>query len=198
VKEFAFWAKIGLFFLAVALLFGGGRLGLPFLTALGWLVFSGLAVFTGVEVIVTREASFFRRRSGHVTGRDTYSGCAAQLWGAMFVLFGLGLSLGSLAAMLAPEQTLGLIDRALDEAWGWGILIAVLGSFTYLYGLARVLAGGAEPSRKRGIRHLGYRLFGAAVLLAGLGLVGIGLVLVVFPDAVHAFLGQWFPALESR
>jgi hypothetical protein len=186
LKDLAFWIKIGLFFLAVALLFAGERLDLGFLTALGWLVFGILAVFAGAEVIVTREASFSIQRGETVVDTESYSGCAAQLWGGMFVLFGLALALGSLAALAAPERAMDLADRALDEPWGWGILIVVFGTFTAMYGLTRALAGAARvsPGGNRGFRQTVHRIMGFIVLLAGLGLVGIGLALIVFPETV--------------
>jgi hypothetical protein len=132
-----------------------------------------------------------------VIGSESYSGCAAQLWGAIFVLFGLGLVLGAVAALIMPEQARALLDQALEQPWGWGGLLVIVGFLAAMYGLARVLAGGATSVRGVGeaVRHVGYRAFGAACLLTGAGLIALGLMLIVSPERLSAFLQQWFPFL---
>lgn len=197
MKSFPFWPKIVLFGLACLLIFAGMQLPLPFLTLLGWLVFGILGLFLGLEVIVTRQASFYRRHADQVVGSESYSGCAAQLWGGMFVLFGLGLVLGALAALIRPQQARAVLDQALEQPWGWGILIAGLGVFVAMYGLARLLAGGAMTVRGVGqaVRHVGYRAFGVACLLIGAGLMALGLMLITSPERLSAILQQWIPLL---
>lgn len=197
MKQFPFWFKIAMVFLAVLLLFAAERLHLPALAPLGWVVFGVLALLVGLEVIVTREASFSRRRADHVVGSELYSGCAAQLWGLMFVLFGLGLALGALAALVRPQQAQAILDQALEEPWGWGILIASLGVFVTLYGLARLLAGGAATVYGfwQRVRYVGYQVQGGVYLLIGVGLVTLGLMLITSPELLTAFIQQWAPLL---
>lgn len=191
------WLKIALFALACLLLFAGEQLSLPFLALFGWMVFGVLALLLGLEVIVTREVSFYRYRADHVVGSESYSGCAAQLWGSLFVLFGLGLVLGALAALLEPQQAQAVLDQAFEQPWGWGILIAGLGMLLATYGLTRLLAGGATTVRgvALAIRHVGYRVFGAVCLLLGAGLMALGLILIISPESLSAFLQQQFPLL---
>jgi hypothetical protein len=197
MKQFPLWFKIAMFFLAVLLIFAAERLPLPALTPLGWVVFGVLALLVGLEVIVTQETSFFRLWDDYVVGSEVYSGCAAQLWGLMFVLFGLGLALGALAALVRPQQAQAVLDQALEEPWGWGILIGGLGVFVTLYSLARLLAGGAATVYGfwQRVRHVGYQVLGGVYLLISAGLVALGLMLISSPEILNAFIHQWAPLL---
>jgi hypothetical protein len=195
MKQFLFWLEIALFALACLFFFAGERFDLPPLLFLGVISLGGLGLVVGVEVIVKREASFNIRRANHVIGSENYSGCAAQLWGFMFVLFGLGLVLGALAGLFQPQQALAIVDQAFATPLGWGILSTVLGIFTATYGLTRLLAGGAIAARNLlgHARDMGYRLFGILCILIGGGLVVLGLTLIFSPEKLTTFLRQWIP-----
>jgi hypothetical protein len=193
MEQFLFWLKIGLFALACILMFAGERFHLPALIFLGTMSLGILSLFLGVEVIIKREASFRTRRAESVIGSESYSGCAAQVWGFMFILFGLGLALGALAGLIQPQQARTALERALETPLGWGILSAILGVFIFLYGLARILAGGAAISKNAwsGLRDAGYRMFGGLCLLFGGGLIGLGLILITSPETIIEYLQHW-------
>jgi len=195
MKQFLFWLEIALFALACLFFFAGERFDLPSLLFLGVMSLGGLGLVLGVEVIVKRQASFSIRRADHVIGSESYSGCAAQLWGLMFVLFGLGFILGALAGLFQPREARGMVDQAFATPLGWGILSSVIGIFLSTYGLTRLLAGSAGVARNLlgHARNVGYRLFGLLCLLIGGGLVVLGLALIFAPETLTTFLRQWIP-----
>jgi hypothetical protein len=185
------WLPLITFATAVLLMFIGVQFSLPPFTYLS-LMFIGLtALLAGIQVIVSKEAFFLpigdqalRRRS------ELYSGVAAQLWGIIFILLGLGFVLGGAAAVFIPEQAQATFDRLFDSAAGWGILITVIGIFIALYGLTRLLAGVAAVGSKARLRFhdVGYRLLGGFLLLLGVMLIGIGVLLLTAPEILVEFV----------
>jgi hypothetical protein len=175
------------FFVAALLTFIGVQFSRPPFTYLG-LMFLGLtALLAGIQAIVTKEAFFLpigdqalRRRS------ELYSGVAAQLWGVIFILFGLGFVFGGVAALFIPEQAQITFDRLFDSAAGWGILITAVGLFVALYGLARLLAGVAAVGSNVRLRFhdVSYRFLGGFLLLLGIVLIGIGTLLLTAPETL--------------
>lgn len=197
MKQFLFWLEIILFALACLFLFAGERFDLPSLLFLGVMSLGGLGLVLGVEVIMKRQASFNIRRADHVIGSENYSGCAAQLWGLMFVLFGLSFILAALAGLFQPREARVLIDQAFATTLGWGLLGTAIGIFLSTYGLTRLLAGSARAARNLlgHARDLGYRLFGLLCLLIGGGLGALGLTLIFSPETLTTVLGNWMPQL---
>jgi hypothetical protein len=195
MRQLLFWSEIVLFALTCLTIFAGQRLGMPPLTFLGVLFLGVLAIVLGVDVIVRREASFRTRRAGLVTGSQQYSGVAAQIWGIFFVLAGIGCILAAVTALLMPDRAQEFIDRAFETSLGWGLLATIIGVFLSLYGLSRLLAGGAATvSNLSGrMRDAGYRLFGGACLIIGVGLVALGLTLAFSPETLDAFISRWLP-----
>jgi hypothetical protein len=195
MKDLLFWLEIALFAAACLLAIGGQRLQQPSLIMLAVMVFGVLAVVLGAEVFVKRRASFLSRRAGHVTGSEQYSGVAAQIWGIFFVLAGVLCILAAIAGLLMPDRAQAVIEQALETPAGWGMLAVVAGTFLGLYGLTRVLAGGAATVRglTERLRDTGYRLFGALCLLVGLGIVALGLMLILSPEMLAEPLRRWLP-----
>ena len=199
MKNLLSWLPIILFFLAAGLMFAADRLGLPALTFAGVTVLGVTALVVGVQVIVRREAFFLPSGRDSLRRRaESYSGLAAQIWGVMFVLFGLILLGVGVIGLGNPGQAFGFLEQALDTSAGWGALLFIIGVFVTLYGAARLLAGGAHTSGSSArlqLRDMGYRLFGFVVLVAGLALLGLGYILFASPETLTGLLGQWLPAV---
>src|SRR5690606_5761449 len=79
-----------IFFLAVILMFAADRLGLPALRFAAVIVIGVTAVAAGIQIIITRDAFFLPVGRNSLRSRaESCSGLAAQIWGVIFVLFGL-------------------------------------------------------------------------------------------------------------
>lgn len=195
------WLPILLFFLAVILMFAADRLGRPGLRYAAVFVIGVTAVIAGIQVIITREAFFLPSGRNSLRRRaESYSGLAAQIWGMIFVLFGLIFIGIGVIGFSNPERGFSFVERALETAAGWGILLIVIGVFVTLYGATRVLAGGAHTSSSSAwlqLRDIGYRLFGFVVLVVGLLLLGVGYLLFTSPETLTGLLEQWRPTLDA-
>jgi hypothetical protein len=199
MKKQLSWLPIILFFAAAGLMFAADRLALPALTFAGLTLLGLTAVISGIQVIVTRQAFFLptgdqslRRRS------ESYSGLAAQLWGVMFVLFGLIFILIGVIGFGNPEGAFGFVEQALETSAGWGALLFIIGVFVTLYGVTRILAGGAHTSgssTRLRLRDMGYRLFGGILLMVGLLLLALGFILFTSPETLTGLIPQWFPIM---
>jgi len=176
--------------IAVLLMFIGVQFSLPSFTYLS-VTFIGLtALLAGIQVIVTKEAFFLPHGEQALRQRsELYSGLAAQLWGVIFLLFGLGFVLGGATALFIPQQAQATVDRLFETAAGWGILLLVIGLFVALYGLTRLLAGVAAVGSRTRLRFhdVGYRLLGGFLLLLGMGLAIIGILLLISPETLVEF-----------
>lgn len=199
MKNLLSWLPIILFFLAAGLMFAADRLGLPALTFAGVIVLGVTAIVVGIQVIVTREAFFLPTGDQSLRRRaESYSGLAAQIWGVMFVLFGLIFIGVGVIGLGNPEGAFGFVEQALETSAGWGALLFVIGVFITLYGFTRLLAGGAHTSGSSArlqLRDMVYRLFGFVVLVAGLLLLALGYILFASPETLTSLLGQWLPTL---
>lgn len=196
MKNLLSWLPIILFFAAAGLMFAADRLAVPVLTFAGVTVLGLTAIVSGIQVILTRQAFFLptgeqsqRRRA------ESYSGLAAQIWGVMFVLFGLIFIGIGLAGVRSPGQVFGFLEQALETSAGWGALLLLFGLFLTLYGLTRVLAGGASTGSgaRLQLRDMGYRLFGGVVSIVGLLLLGLGFILFTSPETLSGMIRQWIP-----
>lgn len=196
MKKLWTWLPVMTFFLAAGLVYVGQQFDVARLTAAGFLCLGFTAMLAGIELIRTRKA-FFLPGGRNAAGQraERYSGLSAQLWGVFFLLLGVGASLAAAAAFFNPERAQTLVDQLLETPAGWGVLLAIFGVFLGLYGTIRLLAGSAAVGRtwQSRLADLGYRGLGGVLLLAGLGLVALGLLLIVAPDLLGAWAAQLFP-----
>jgi hypothetical protein len=195
------WFPVVLFFLAVILMFAADRLGLPALRFAAVIVIGLTAVLSGIQFIITREAFFLPSGRDSLRRRaESYSGLAAQIWGLIFVLFGLIFIGIGVIGSANPEGGFSFVERALETATGWGVLLMVIGVFVTLYGATRVLAGGAHTSGASAwlqLRDMGYRLFGFVVVVVGLLLLAVGYLLFASPETLTGWIEQWRPTLDA-
>ena len=194
MKKLISWLPILLFFAAAGSMFAADRLAMPALTFAGLVLLGLCAVVSGIQVMVTRQAFFLpggrdvlRRRA------ESYSGLAAQLWGVMFVLFGLIFIGIGLVGFRSPGQVFAYLEQALETSAGWGALLMIIGVFLSLYAATRILAGGASTGSGLPWRDLGYRLFGGAALIVGLLLLALGYLLFASPETLTGLIREWVP-----
>ena len=198
MKNLLSWIPILLFFGAGGLMFAAERLAMPALTFGGLILLGLCAIVSGIQVIITRQAFFLPSGRDSVRRRaESYSGLAAQLWGVMFVLFGLIFMGIGLLGIRSPGQVFAYFEQALETSAGWGALLFTIGVFVTLYGATRILAGDASTGSdfQVRLRDIGYRLFGGAALFFGLLLLALGYILFTSPEMLSGMVQEWVPVL---
>jgi hypothetical protein len=171
------------------------------LMAAGFLVLGVTALLAGGEALVTGRAFFLPGGPHAIRSRsEYYSGLPARLWGVFFLVAGAGVIVASTFALARPGELRGFIDRALGTPSGAGAGCVVFGAFVSLYGVIRLTGGGAATARSLGmrLRHVGYRVFGALVLLVGVGLIALGARLWTTGDWSSVLPRDWRERSSNR
>jgi hypothetical protein len=179
------WMEIALFGLAVVLLYAGVKLGLPLLTNLGGLCIGAFGLVAGIQTLRTKHLGFETRQKnfGPIT---TYTGLAAQLWGALFLAFaGLVFVLVGVA-WFYPGGAEAFWSSFFATSWGWGFILIAAGAAFGVSGLATLLAG--SGGYYKGLQDRVIRASGFLPLFFGMALAALGLFLILFPG----WLGQMF------
>jgi hypothetical protein len=188
-----------LLLLAGGLALLGQRLSVPFLINLGLLCLGLMLVIMGGELIITRRAEFAIGGFAYIQAVETFTGLAAQLWGVMFLGVGLAMIVAILARWLAPEAVHGWYSGLVGTRAGLGLALCALGLFAGLWGTIRLLAGsaGLDLGRMTRLSNIVDRVGGGIALLAGLGLLGAGVLLIVAPGTVaSAWAKLWIRILQ--
>lgn len=178
------------FFLLVAALGLIGRwLSIPIASNLVVMCLGLVCLVEGLRMIITRRASFSRPGRGY---HEEYSGLAAQLWGVLFLFFAVLFCVPALATLFLPGGLESFLKQSLSTPAGWGVLVVGLGAFAAIYGIIRLLAGSATTRTGliATLDNVGDWFLGGLALLFGLSLAGIGLALILTPDALTALIWQ--------
>jgi hypothetical protein len=188
-----------LFLVAGGLSLLGQRLSLPVLVKLGLLCLGVMLVIMGGELIITKRAEFAIGGFAYIQAVETFTGVAAQLWGVMFLGLGLAVIVAILAQWLAPEAVRGWYSGLVGTKTGLGLALCALGLFAGLWGTIRLLSGsaGLDLGPTTGLSNIVDRVGGGIALLAGLGLLGVGVLLVFAPGTVaSAWATLWRRILQ--
>jgi hypothetical protein len=189
-----------LLLVAAGLAFAGQRLALPLLTNTGFLCLGLMMLIMGVELIVTRRAEFAIGSFVFIQAVETFKGLAAQLWGVMFLALGLLIILAIVAEWAAPAALHAWYGGLVGTKAGLGLALCAIGLFAGLWGTIRLLAGsaGLDLGRMTRLSNIVDRVGGGIGLLAGLGLLGVGLLLIVAPGIVSSATGKLWMLILQR
>lgn len=152
--------------IAGGMVFAAEKFNLPHLIPLALGLFGAFGILLGVETFVNGEIKMFNRRYSR---RENFSGLPARLFGVMIFLFGAGVSLYTFLEWTSPGMAGKYLEDLVNSSRGWGILLITFGFFTLLFGLIRLIAGGAHrPGERSGIVDFGYRARGLVNIVVGL------------------------------
>jgi len=190
MKSKASSLQLGLFLLGVLILIIGNRLSIPTSIFIGVLCFGLVCLIAGIQMIVTRHANFFTRTNAP---HENYTGLPAQLWGVLFLLLAMLFFILALAGLFLPGGEEAFWELFLNKPMGWGVLLLLLGTYTVVYGIIRLMAGSAVAGTGfiAGVNNLGGRFLGGLSLLFGLGLVLFGLALIIAPGVLAAIFNNF-------
>lgn len=182
--------QIGLAVIAAALAFAGDKLSIPLLLYSGIAMFGVVAIVVGMEAMITRRIVLYRQR--HYS--DTYLGLAAYAQGVQFSILGLFFIGTSIAAYLdnGRDIFLHLVQRP------WPVLL-VFGTYCLMQSIISI---GGSVEQKQGTRFVvilellfGRLLPGLILIVIGLGAVGLGLFEFVAPAQFDALGGGFLEVL---
>lgn len=177
---------IAFFLVGAALVLIGHQIPISVVMNLGFVCIGLAIIASGIEMLVTGRAIFRTTDSWGPTHYERFSGLRARMWGVLFLVFGGFVGLSTLAGMLLPGGAETFWAQFLSTPRGWGILFVGMGAVAMTYGIIRILAGSALLGSGLGAQVLNCseRVFGAVVMLLGLGLAMLGWVFIVAPDVL--------------
>lgn len=150
---------------------------------------SGLyGIFSGIQMIISKRADIPTSGGGsaHV---EHHKGLSAQIWGILFVVFGVLIVFIALAMTVYQDSSRSWIENFFSASTGFGWFMTVAGTILLLFGVMRLISGNAPYTETKLIpfeRVMG----GVYFLLIGLGLIGIGLWLILSPSTLRAFINN--------
>jgi hypothetical protein len=161
---------------AIALI--GNSLSLSVVMQAGFFCICLAIIALGIEMLVMGRAVFSTRPGLSWGHYERFSGLPARLWGVLFLVLG---GFVGLATLVGAETFWAWL---LGTPRGVGIFLLCLGAVAVMYGVIRVIAGTAQSGSGVGsaVSNFLERVWGAFVLLIGLGFAWLGFVLIVAPD----------------
>ena len=149
---------------------------LPYLIPLAMGIFGLFAILLGIETFIHGRIDMFNRRQSR---REEYSGLPSRLLGLIVFLFGAGLIFYAVSEWMFPGRAGGFLANFALSMQGLGVFLAVIGFFTLLFGLIRLIAGSAHrPEERRAAVDFGYRARGLVNLVVGIILLTGGVWLI--------------------
>lgn len=162
--------------LAGLLAYLADRYQMPILVPVALALLGLFALWLGVDTFVRGEIRMYSR---FYVRREFYSGLPARLLATIIFLFGLGLTVYAVWEWLQPGAMAGLLVPLVKTLPGLGIFLAVIGFFTLLFGLIRLITGSAWQQRDRTpLDEAGFRLRGLFGLAVGTLLLVLGVWLI--------------------
>jgi hypothetical protein len=150
---------------------------LPFLIPIIFALVGGIALWLGVDTIRQGQIQLFDRFHSR---KEIYAGLSARLLGIIIFLFGAGLTYYAVWEWMQPGEAGNFLVGLAGLSLGWGILLAVFGFFTLLFGLIRLISGSAHPQEQRSaLIDFGFRMQGLIGTFVGGLMVAAGLWLML-------------------
>lgn len=145
---------------------------MPFLIPVAVAILGIFAVLLGADTMIHGRIQLFDRLYSR---RETYSGLPARLLGVIIFLFGTGLILYAVWEWLVPGRVGDFLAEIVKTQRGLGVFLAILGFFTALFGLIRLISGSAHnPEVRSAWVDLGFRVQGLFGLIVGILLLIAG------------------------
>lgn len=143
-------------------------------------------IFSGIQMIITKRAEIptSSSTSAHV---EQHKGTSAQVWGILFIIFGVLIVLMALAMTVFRDSSQTWIENFFSTSSGFGWFLAVAGGVILLFGIMRLVSGNAPYAETKLIpfeRVMG----GLYFLFIGLGLIVIGAWLIVSPSTLKSLI----------
>jgi len=143
------------------------------------LIFGGLglfSIFSGVQMITTKRADVPTSDSFDAH-KERYKDLPAQLYGILFIAFGITIILIALGEWLFSENPLFQVEYLLSNSLGIGIFLTIIGALIMVSGIIRLIARNAAYVEtkltpfERIAGGIYFSLFGFGVLVVGTGLI---------------------------
>ena len=162
------------------------------------LVLGGVGVygiFNGIKMIISRRADVptSNGASAHV---EHHKGLPAQLWGFLYIAFGVVTILIALAVSVFRDSSTAWVERFFSNASGMGWFLIPAGGTILLFGIIRLISGNAPYSETKLV--LFERVTGGIYFsLSGLAILRVGAWLVISPSSSRALFDYLFSLIEK-
>jgi len=153
------------------------------------------SIFSGIQMIITKRADV-PTSDNFDAHKERHTGFAAQLYGILFVVFGIIIVFITLAEWLFPKTPLFQIEHLLENSLGIGIFLVIAGALVMIFGIIRLIAGNVAY-QETGLAPFERVAGGIYFSLFGLGLLGVGIWLILSPSTLKA-LFQYLISLIGR
>jgi|GEM_PF-2748153 len=139
-------------------------------------------IFTGFQMILSKRAEV-PTSGGGSAHKEYHTGIAAQLWGFLYILFGVITILIALGMSVPSETSKAWVETFFARPSGMGWFMTVAGGMILLFGVIRLISGNAPYTETKLIpfeRITG----GISSSLLGLLILGTGLWLIIAPSTL--------------
>jgi len=147
------------------------------------------SIFSGLQMIIFKRAEVptSDTLSAH---KERYTGLAAQLYGILFIAFGVFIILIALGEWLFHRSAVFQINQLLGNSFGFGVFLTIAGALILIYGIIRLIVGNAAYT-ETGLRPFERVAGGIYFSLFGLGVLATGMWLIVSPFTLSALIKYW-------
>ncbi len=147
------------------------------LTVIGMGLFG---IFHGVQLIIAAHAHV-PASSAMDSPTERRAGLTTQLWGALFVAFGLLIIAFGVGYWISPESPEEWWDKFLSRPSGWGLLLLTAGPLVTIRSLTQLFAPRSAFTGASLQNFFERYVSGGFLLLVGVGMVVLGLFLIIAP-----------------
>lgn len=173
------WIQISLLLLAGLFFFTGTRLDIPPLVSAALLCLSMFLFVGGMDMLINRKMGFFTQQR-NFGPREIYTGLPAQLWGLIFIFFGLCVLVVSVLNIVLQGGMEEFWSIVLGTHWGLGILLLSIGMVVLTMGFIRLMAG--SGGYYTGWKDTIDRISGVIPTVIGVVFLVVGFVVLFFPN----------------
>ena len=142
-------------------------------------------ILAGIQMITSKRAEV-PTSGGGSAHKEYHTGIAAQLWGFLYILFGVITILIALGMSVPGETSKAWLEAFFARPSGMGWFMIIAGGMILLFGIIRLISGNAPYAETKLVpfeRIIG----GISSSILGLVILGIGLWLILSPSTLKAF-----------
>jgi hypothetical protein len=143
-------------------------------------------IFAGFQMIISRRGEE-PTSGGGSAHKEYHTGITAQLWGFLYILFGMITILIALGMSISGETSKAWVDAFFAKPSGMGWFMTAAGGMILLFGIIRLISGNASYTETKLVpfeRITG----GISFFLLGLVILSAGLWLIISPSSLRHFL----------